>query len=196
MNKLLLIFLVCLSASCGLPNHVHGKYAKFDIARYNSLQVNGIAHINLKRGGYTDQSKMPDGGYAETMVSMAPNQRGISFYKEFYSTGELKHWGFIFYGFYIHTHKTYGKDGYAIKEKEINYEAPYKYSLGQLDAKIRREYGIIIFKDNIQISRTDKTNPPVYKLLLPVYPDTANVRRAVVINANNGKTISDVVLNN
>ncbi len=184
MNRVFLILLAYLFVSCraGLPNHVSEK---MDIAHYNSIQVNGIAHFTLKNGTIVEQSFAADGGYIQKSVLPSyfnyPSFDGVTVYKEFYNTGELKQWGPLFCGQFYGRHKIWGKDGNAINE--LQFETPYKFSLVNVRNKIKKEFGVDLFKTKVPVSRS--VNPPIYKVLLPG-------ERQVTIDANTGVIISNV----
>jgi hypothetical protein len=177
MNKIFLILSICGLTSCGIPNYTREK---IDIARFTSSQINGTAIVKLYHNGTGKQSLAPGGEYIETATFPIAT---LTRYREYYSTGELRRQGLMYWGQFYGIHKIYGKDGKAIKEKEINYEKPYKFSLGKLSDKMQREFNINIYKQNIPIHRSE--NPPIYQLTLPG-------ERRITIDANTGNIISNV----
>jgi len=157
-----------------------------DITRYNAIQVNGIAHVAMLHGYFAEQSRSPNGDYRETYF--APNPTNYGGYREYYNTGELKRKGASFSDIFYGKHETYDKSGKLIEE--IDYDAPYQFSLFSLQCKMKRELRIDIINKNVLVSRSAESNPPTYTIIL----DAADAKRTIMINGNTGGVISNIIL--
>ncbi|WP_345200110.1 hypothetical protein [Chryseobacterium ginsengisoli] len=149
--------------------------------------------IYFGKEGYTEQIQQIDSPYEE--------------YKYYHKNTLLKAKVVRFYGFPIGHNKEYDEYGKLINE--INYDEPYKFSVGDLIAKIQHEFGIGLVNDyrsseavNFYVTRwtgyTSKflyyqTNVPFYQVKFLnkknewIYLEISGIDGSIITEQVNGK---------
>lgn len=111
-------------------------------------------------------------------------------YKEFhFSNGHLKKSGELFYNFRIGIWKEFDENEQLTKE--TNEDAPYRFSIEDLDIKMR-ELKVFIMNENsdARVNRLILENKPLYAITYPVNIIEPDLRIRLIVNADSGQTIS------
>ena len=124
----------------------------FDIEQFNRYAENGIYEFHLKDDLFVTQRKMDD-YYFETIVKKdTPLQKNNAYYL----SGIIKYEANYFYNCLIGISKHYDPSGKLIKE--IDEDAPYKFSLEDLIKMVKEEYHIDLMKPRPRMSITRGTD--------------------------------------
>jgi hypothetical protein len=192
-NKIILALLI-ISISCNAQKKQDAnsqtkkaKMERFDKKRFEEKKVNGEYTFTLQDGSEVRQWETVPDHYVEQVTK--PHSP-FETYKEFYyDSGQLKTYGTLFYNF-----KTGIWREYDLKEqlvKETNEDAPYKFSIEDLD-KMMRQNGVQIMtvKPGVQVNRfIDEEERPLYGVSYPVDPTTPYHIYKLVIDGNTGKVL-------
>lgn len=209
MKELILIMLLFHNISCNGQINNNTKtdtMEHFNISKYKDLPLDPQSSSTEYDKTYIYQD-------LRIRVINSPNtsqieeQRMNSPYltsKTFFKNNNLKSIGKHFYSFPIAIYKEYNETGKLVKE--VNNDAPYKFSVEDLIKKIKKEHDVDIvtnYRDNdktrITVSRWlgYKEDWNIYKKDVPMYQlsitDKQGTPIILEINALTGETISEKI---
>jgi hypothetical protein len=192
-NKIILALLV-ISCSCNAQKkqdtNSHTKKVKmerFDKKRFEAHKVNGEYTFTLQDGSEVRQWETVPEYYVEQVTKA---RSPFETYKEFhYDSGFLKTEGTLFYNFKTGPWREYDVKGQLIKE--TNEDAPYKFSITDLDKMMRKEgVNIMEVKPGVQVNRfIDDNDRPLYGVTHPVDAATPYHVYKLLIDGNTGKVL-------
>lgn len=161
----------------------------FDIARFREKAVDGHLYF-VKDRTNVHQWASPPNSYLETATQTETN---FSSYREYdYGTLALHVKGDLFHGFAVGKWQTYDEMGKL--QQEVDEDAPYPFSIYDLDKKMKAEGVEIMLPDpEVKVSRTE--NPePTYTVSFPVSRLDHAKAKYVVIDAKSGRTINTEIV--
>ena len=164
---------------------------KFDIQSFNKNKVDGHFDFVLEDGTEVRQWESPPKYFVERRRKAKSR---IEHYREFhYSNQRLKTDGEEFYGFPVGTWREFDENGTLTSE--VNEDLPFKFSIQDLDKKLREQkINIMEPPDGFTISRNSDPEP-VYVITYPVEGSNLSQFTVWIIDGSNGKTISTSVKN-
>jgi len=184
MNKPLLIALVCLLVSCGIPSHTRSK---INIAEFNAKQVHDTVRLSLIHNIELIETRLPDGSFLATSIHPGYVDNWASYY---YPSGNLKSSVSTAHGFKHGKSPLYNENGDLVSITD--YDTPFKISLNRLSAKFAFGYGLDIFKQGTSIIRSTEETP-VYKITIPINTPEGNKARRFIVDGITGKMLSDII---
>lgn len=192
MKRTFFLFLLIAGIGCNAQkkqdknSHTKtGAMEKFDKTAFEARKVNGEYTVTLKDGTQVRQWESPPTQYVERIKKI---QSPFEIYKEFYyDNGIIKTSGELFYNFHINTWYNYDKNGRVIKETNEN--APYKFSIEDLNRMmLKMGVNIMEIKPGVQVNRY-ADDKPLYGVTYPVDPAVPYRTWQLTIDGNTGRII-------
>jgi len=137
------------------PKHYNMK--TFNINKFEKDKVSGECNFTLNDGSRVRQTKyIHREEYIEEIK--APIEPFTTIKVFFMNSGKLKSIGERFYNFPVGVWYYYNEDGKLMKEK--NWDAPYKFTIGDLAKKMMSmKIDIMKYQAGIDVFRTDDPKP-------------------------------------
>lgn len=190
------LLVICTFACRGQLNHNNvnnqkqTSMEKFDIAEFNKKSNNGEYQFTLKDGSQVRQ--IENAASQDYTVEMKNPPDPHSVLKLFYfKSGNLKAQGEKFYSFPIGKWMFYDESGLLIKE--TNWDSAYKFTIEDLDKKMR-DMGINIMqmKPGVDVHRASVGNP-LYIVSYPIDPTNIYDVYELKIDGISGKTVEKTI---
>jgi hypothetical protein len=158
---------------------------KFDKTAFEANKVNGEYNTTLKDGTQVRQWETPPNQYVERIKK--PHSPYETYKEFYYDNGMIKTSGELFYNFHINTWHQYDKKGAIIKE--VNENAPYKFSIEDLNKMmLKMGVNIMVIKPGVLVNRFTQEKP-LYGVIYPVDPATPYNTYELTIDGTTGKII-------
>lgn len=189
-------FLIFLAMGCKSYINIKDNNKKYTIEHLDKQKFDDNKDKNEYKTVLKDgtEIKQISGGELEGKnivieETIKPNSSYTTHKIFFYDNGSLKETGRKFYNFPIENWVEYNENGVLIKE--IDYEEPHKFSIKDLQKKIKKEFGIDIEEKNIGVSVSRSIDlPPQYNVRLPLFDNYSGSWSIILIDGITGDIIS------
>ncbi|MEO8236490.1 MAG: hypothetical protein ABI576_00180 [Flavobacterium sp.] len=192
MKKIIIAILLLLTASCksqteNITDRNKTKtMEKFNTEKYKNLPINPETGLQILPNG--DDVEILKGSNNKGFVERINKANTpYIFFKSFYDNGNLQAEGVSIYGTIINKHKEFDEKGHLIKE--IDYNKDYKFSIEDLQKKMKETYNVDIMntKQTRSVSRTTIDT----RIKFPYYQVVVNTGKAsfnnYLLNGNTGE---------
>jgi hypothetical protein len=205
MKKIILLTTVLIISACNSQtkkkeednyNSKNKNMEYFDIEKYKDWEIDNDYETTdgdkfLKKGNERIQIlDFDDKIKIEKSNILSPYSQFLFYNK---SNKRLTLKGQMFYDADLGDWKYYDNSGHL--EKIENFDSPYKLSIEDIIQLMKKEYDIDLLdvSDRKTVGRSVIDVPPVYYITIPIKQSRSH--REITINANDGKLISDKIVN-
>ena len=124
----------------------------FDMERFNRNAINNVYEFHWKDDLYVTQRKLKDYYLEHIIKKDTPLKKN----KAYYFSGSIKFEANLYYDCLIGITKYYDESGKLIKE--VDEDAPYKFSLEDVIKKVKTEYNIDLTKPRPRMNMSRATH--------------------------------------